>query len=179
MVTPLRPDGSLDIELKIAMDRYGYRAKDPTFVPKSGTGYASRAWLLEHLNAGRRKYEKPYYDDDPADGYPQTECKQCHTAVVNYGNPMCSKCVEKFKKCKRCRSNNLYLDWDHYNLDLCKKCLLLKNGSCERCERPARDGTTRCHAHANGNEVEIPKSRFWAPDFSVIEPCPVRPNILV
>ena len=179
MVTPLRPDGSLDVELDIAMRRYGYASKELTITPKSGTGYASRAWLLEHLNAGQRHYKKPYYDDDPADGYPQIACRQCHAAVTNYGEPMCRKCVEKFKKCKRCRYNNLYLDWDYYNPDMCKKCLLHENGPCERCERPAIKNTAKCHAHIKGNNVEIPRDAFWAPDFSVKKECPVRPRMLV
>ena len=179
MVTPLRPDGSLDLELRIAMERYGYVAQQPSITPGTGTGYTSRAWLLEHMNAGQRHYKMPYYDDDPADGYPQIPCRQCHTAIINYGNPMCTKCVEKFKKCSRCGYNDLYLDWDYYHLDMCKKCLLLANGPCERCERPALQDTTRCHSHAKGNEVTVPKDRFWKPDFSEIEPCPVRPKMLV
>ena len=179
MATPLRPDGSLDEELRVAMLRYGHSSREPTTMPKSGIGYMSRAWFLELFNAGRRHYEKPYFDDDPADGYPQMACRQCHVAIVNFGNLMCRKCVEKFKMCKRCRYNQLYLDWDYYHLDMCKGCLLQENGSCQRCERPALKGADLCHAHAKENEVKIPRDRFWAPDFSVIEECPVRPKMLI
>lgn len=179
MVMPLRPDGSVDTELRIAMLQYGYAGEEPAITPKSGTGYGSRAWLLEHLNAGKRHYEPPYYDDDPADGYPQIACRACHVAIVNFGEAMCSKCVEKFKMCKRCRFNPRYLDWDYYHLDMCKQCLILEHGPCERCERPAQKGATRCHSHAKGNEVVVPQDRFWAPDFSVMEECPVRPKMII
>ena len=116
MVVPKRPDGSLDAELQVAMFAYGYKGDDLVITPKSGTGYGSRAWLLEHMNAGRRHYREPYFDDDPKDGFPQSECSVCHVAIINFGERMCSECVEKFKMCKRCRHNQLYLDWDHYDL---------------------------------------------------------------
>ena len=179
MATFLRPDGSVDIELSVFMHRYEYGVAALTITPKLGTGYASRAWLLEHVNGGRRNYEEPYFDDDPADRYPQASCRACHVAVTNIGEPMCSRCVEKFKMCKRCRFNQLYLDWDHYDLEMCKGCLIMERGACERCERPALKGSSRCHAHADGDAVKISQDRFWAADFSIMEECPVRPKIVI
>ena len=178
MATPLRPDGSIDVELKVAMSKYGYGADDPRITPKTGIGYGSRAWLLEHFNAGRREYKKPYFDDDPADGYPQKACGQCHIAIINYGRSMCTKCVEKFKMCKRCENQQLYLDWEYYHTELCGKCLKQQNGPCLRCNRPALEGTSKCHTHTKGNDVDIPRDPFWAPDFSVITECPVRPKMM-
>lgn len=177
MVDVLRPDGSHDPELFRALCGGGYHAADRTIRPAAGFGYASRPWLLEHLNFGRRRYAEPYFDDDPADGYPQKACPYCHTAVVNLGTPACSRCTERFRFCKRCRRNLLYLDWDFYDPDRCERCLVLENGHCRRCERPALAGTERCHSHAGGDAVRMPKDRFWAPDFSIIEGCPVRPAI--